>query len=248
MYDPDVIHRDIAPDNIILLHDGRMNLTDFGAARSYLGDKSMTVVVKKGFAPVEQYMSRGSSAATDVYALAATIYYCVTGKVPPDSAERQYGDIPLESPAGLGADLTPGQETALTKALALQQKARTQSVQEFLEQLHAKEMPKPIPKSEPQKKKKKKPAVLAAVLLLAVIVAGILLFPDSTTENETLEVPPTVAETTEATPPPATRSASDWKANMVGLYHVAPIKLSPWRIQRFTADCINDMRHNIFAR
>lgn len=102
MHERGVIQRDIAHDNIVLLPDGQMKLIDIGAARSYVGDKSMTVVVKKGFAPVEQYMSKGSSASTDVYALAATIYYCITGKVPPDFAERQYDDIPLITPSALG--------------------------------------------------------------------------------------------------------------------------------------------------
>lgn len=137
MHDRGVIHRDIAPDNIILQPDGRMKLIDFGAARSYVGDKSMTVVVKKGFAPLEQYFSSGSTTGTDVYALAATIYYCITGKVPMDSAQRQNEDVPLASPVSLGADITPEQESALMNALEVQQKARTQSVKAFMEGLDA---------------------------------------------------------------------------------------------------------------
>ena len=110
MHERGVIHRDIAPDNIILLPDGHMKLIDFGAARSYVGDKSMTVVVKKGFAPLEQYFSKGSDSSTDVYALAATIYYCITGKVHMDSAQRHSEGIPLPSPASMGADITQHQE------------------------------------------------------------------------------------------------------------------------------------------
>lgn len=132
MHERGVIHRDIAPDNIILMPSGQMKLIDFGSARSYLGDKSMTVVVKKGFAPLEQYMSKGATASTDVYALAATIYYCITGTVPADSAERQCDETPLVSPTDLGADLTAAQEQALTKALEIQQKVRIQTVQELL--------------------------------------------------------------------------------------------------------------------
>lgn len=98
MHQRGIIHRDIAPDNIILLPDGRLKLIDFGAARSFVGDSSMTVVVKKGFAPVEQYVSKSSSACTDVYALAATIYYCITGKVPMESAERQYNNDRFRCP------------------------------------------------------------------------------------------------------------------------------------------------------
>lgn len=123
-----VVHRDIAPDNIIMLPDGQLKMIDFGAARSYVGDKSMTVVVKKGFAPVEQYMRKGSNASTDVYALAATIYYCVTGIVPPDSAERQYGEAVMVAPSALGVELQPDQEYALEKALELQPKDRIQTI------------------------------------------------------------------------------------------------------------------------
>ena len=131
MHQRGVIHRDIAPDNIILTPDRQMKLIDFGAARSFVGDQSMTVVVKKGFAPVEQYLSKGSTACTDVYALAATIYYCITGTVPMDSAQRQYDGTPLPSPSSLGADILPYQEAALGKALELQPKDRIQSIAEL---------------------------------------------------------------------------------------------------------------------
>ena len=153
MHQRGVVHRDIAPDNIILLPDGQMKLIDFGAARSFFGDRSMTVVVKKGFAPVEQYLTKGSTAATDVYALAASIYYCITGTVPLDSAERQYDNLPLQAPTTLGAALTPTQEKALGHALEIQQKTRTQSVQEFLDQLAAKEIlpEKPADSLPPEK-------------------------------------------------------------------------------------------------
>lgn len=126
-----VVHRDIAPDNIIFLPDGRLKLIDFGAARSYVGDKSMTVVVKKGFAPVEQYMRKGSNASTDVYALAATIYYCITGIIPPDSAERQYGEAELQAPTVLGIEISRAQERILEKALEIQPKDRTQTIGEL---------------------------------------------------------------------------------------------------------------------
>ena len=158
MHQRGVVHRDIAPDNIIMLPDGRLKLIDFGAARSYLGDKSMTVVVKKGFAPVEQYMRKGSNACTDVYALAATIYYCITGVVPPDSAERQYGDATLCAPTNLGAELTQVQELALEKALEIQPKERTQSIAKFIEELKKAPVPAPDLQLSREKKPKKEKA------------------------------------------------------------------------------------------
>ena len=158
MHERGVIHRDIAPDNIILQPDGQMRLIDFGAARSYIGDKSMTVVVKKGFAPVEQYFSTGSTASSDVYALAATIYYCITGVVPMDSALRQSERKSLTSPASLGADISPRQEKALLKALEIQQKNRTQSMLSLLNNLKIKQPEAPKPEQpKPEKPKPEKP-------------------------------------------------------------------------------------------
>ena len=198
MHQRGVVHRDIAPDNIILLPDGQMKLIDFGAARSYVGDKSMTVVVKKGFAPIEQYMRHGSSAATDVYALTATIYYCITGAVPPDSAERQYDEESLKSPISLGAEMSKEQERAILKALEVQPKKRTQSVAELVKALeHAPkpEKPKPVKKAEknkaePQKKPKWMIPVVAAVLLC--ILGGVLFLgkesPAAPVESEPVQI------------------------------------------------------------
>ena len=165
MHSRGVVHRDIAPDNIIMLPDERLKLIDFGAARSYVGDKSMTVVVKKGFAPVEQYMRKGSNASTDVYALAATIYYCVTGIIPPDSAERQYGEAELLAPTALGIEVSHGQERVLEKALEIQPKDRTQTIAELARALE--QAPKPAPpkpeKSRPVPKKERVQEVQSAV-------------------------------------------------------------------------------------
>jgi serine/threonine protein kinase len=86
-------HRDIAPDNIMLLRDDRPVLLDFGAARRVIGDmtQALTAILKPGFAPVEQYselpgMKQG--AWTDVYALAAVIHFMILGKTPPSSIDR----------------------------------------------------------------------------------------------------------------------------------------------------------------
>lgn len=90
-------HRDIAPDNIMLLRDDRPVLLDFGAARRVIGDmtQALTVILKPGYAPVEQYaempgMQQGPW--TDVYALAAVVYFMLTGETPPASVGRLMQD------------------------------------------------------------------------------------------------------------------------------------------------------------
>lgn len=125
-----IIHRDISPDNVMWMPDDTLKLLDFGCARSMEDGKSMTVQLKHGFAPVEQYMTRGQGPWTDVYALSATIYYCLTGKVPPMAPERLEADQ-IQPPSTLGVRMEQGQETALLWGLTVQPKARPVSMEVF---------------------------------------------------------------------------------------------------------------------
>ncbi|MCR5576697.1 MAG: protein kinase [Oscillospiraceae bacterium] len=128
-----VVHRDIAPDNILVTSDGTAKLIDFGAARYSTGEKSksLDVILKHGFAPYEQYMRRGRQGPwTDVYALGATWYYALTGKVPPEAVERRDEDT-LVSPSALGVEIDTASEQALLKALAVTAPERFQSMGEF---------------------------------------------------------------------------------------------------------------------
>ena len=132
MHELGLIHRDISPDNLMLEH-GIIKLLDFGCAREAAdGDATMTIMLRHGYAPLEQYQSSSGAqgAWTDVYALAATIYFCITGKKPPQSMDRIFQDD-LIPPRKLGADLTASQEEALLRALKVKPKARFQSVKEF---------------------------------------------------------------------------------------------------------------------
>lgn len=125
-----VIHRDISPDNIMICSDGSLKLIDFGSARAFENQVRLTVSLKREFAPIEQYGTKGQGAFTDVYSLAATMYYTFTGKLIPHAPERQNSDR-LQPPSALGIKLGQKQEKALLKALAVNPDDRFQSMQEF---------------------------------------------------------------------------------------------------------------------
>jgi serine/threonine protein kinase len=132
-------HRDIAPDNIILLADtGRPLLLDFGAARRVIGDmtQALTVILKPGYAPVEQYdenpgMKQG--AWTDVYALAAVLHWAIAGKTPPPAVGRMMHETytPLAHNAVAAARYSQSFLQAIDQALAVMPGQRTPSIDRF---------------------------------------------------------------------------------------------------------------------
>ena len=131
-----LIHRDISPSNIMVLTDGRVKVLDFGSARlqNASGELSLSVMLKPGYAPMEQYSTHGEQGSwTDVYAMSATIYKLITGKTPPASTDRLMEDT-LEPPSKLGAKLTPAQGRRCC-GLALRPANRTQSMAELAEGL-----------------------------------------------------------------------------------------------------------------
>jgi len=142
-----LIHCDISPDNIFLMKSGQVKLLDFGAARSTLrGDVQTSVIVAKpGFSPYEQMKGRNMGTWTDVYALAVTIYCCLTGKVLPDSTERMIQDKTIW-PSQMGLAIpSKNWEQVLKKALALKPEDRYQSVSRFWSELTGSDGNKPHP-------------------------------------------------------------------------------------------------------
>ena len=133
-------HRDLSPDNIMILESGAPMLLDFGAARQVIGDmtQALTVILKPGFAPIEQYADDESMRQgpwTDIYGVGAVLYYAVTGKAPTASVARLVKD-PLKKLATL-PDIGVSQEFAgaIDHALGLFPADRPQSVDDFLAEL-----------------------------------------------------------------------------------------------------------------
>ena len=133
-----LIHRDISPDNIMVLPDGRIKLMDFGAARDYteFGEKSLSIVLKPGYAPPEQYQTHGVQGPwTDIYALCATMYKCITGESPPDAIDRLVDDH-LKKISAFGLTVSPQIEEAIIKGMSVAAKDRYQNVGDFCEDLY----------------------------------------------------------------------------------------------------------------
>ena len=160
-----IVHRDISPDNIMLTFTeetgvesagkqagqagangpafygniAAVRLIDFGAARMTAKNdqKSLTIILKHGYAPEEQYRSHGEQGPwTDVYALCAVFYRMLTGKVPEPAMDRLFSDG-LKRPEELGSKVSPAVSEAIMRGLAVKKEDRIQSVRELTDALYA---------------------------------------------------------------------------------------------------------------
>lgn len=134
-----IIHRDISPDNIMITKDySDIYLIDFGTARnaSVDGEHSVSVYKKGTYTPVEQQSTHGKQGAwTDVYALCATIYVCITGRTLPEAVDRMIDDT-MVLPSRLGIAVSPQVEQALVRGLAVKPEERIQSMRELWKALY----------------------------------------------------------------------------------------------------------------
>lgn len=139
VHESHIIHRDISPDNIMVMPDGNTKLIDFGAAHEVQQDeegnqKSTEAILKYGFAPPEQYQRKGELGPwTDVYAMCATIYYCTTGKLPPNATDRVLGseDFAWDQVPNISGTMA----AILRKGTAIRKDDRIQSMRQLREAL-----------------------------------------------------------------------------------------------------------------
>lgn len=132
VHEAGLLHRDISPDNIMVDDAGNANLIDFGAARAYMQQQELTVMMKQGYAPIEQYSSTAAQGRyTDVYALGCTLYATLTGRRVPEAPARLDGAVtpPLTQ---LRPDLPGSFSAAIEKAIEILPENRFQTMHEFL--------------------------------------------------------------------------------------------------------------------
>lgn len=134
-----IIHRDISPDNIIVTKDNKLVLVDFGSARQVDGtDRSLTVMIKRGYSSPEQYRSRGEQGAwSDVYAICATMYFMLAGKAPDEAIDRILDDETTSLLDMKEVQLPKKMKQAVMKGISLRYNERYQTVSELKAALRA---------------------------------------------------------------------------------------------------------------
>ena len=220
-----IMHLDIKPANVMLRkEDGRAIVIDFGLSKQYDAEGNQTsstpVGISAGYAPMEQYQQGGVkefSPETDIYSLGATLYYLVTGNVPPQAV-----NIADEGLPALPSHLSSGLRNAIERSMEIQRKRRPHSIKEFLALLNeddrvvtpaatptstSDETVISIPKAEQQKPKapkveapkpespKKKSKLWVWLLLLVAIVGGIVALSGGSDDSATQPTPTVNVET-----------------------------------------------------
>ena len=145
-----LIHRDISPDNIMICKDRSIKILDFGGARDFVanGDKSLSVMMKPGYTPEEQYRTgKEQGPWTDVYALCATMYRCITGQIPQAAWERVSKDN-LKPITELQPNCSGEVAYVIQKGLSVYKKDRWQSMEELYDSLYKEDVVEEVEKEE----------------------------------------------------------------------------------------------------
>jgi len=204
---PPVLHRDIKPQNILVSRDRKVYLVDFGIAKvGGAGQKTATGArgVTPGFSPPEQYLATGETdVRSDIYSLGATLYFLLTGKVPPDAIERlqreMAGQPLLEPIRSVNTAVSQQVEQAIMMAMALRKEQRFNNVGEFLAGLKGQTMliQPPAPRTVPQQPMPQPPVRLSGV-------------QPSSVSHPAQSSTPAQPSPAQMTPPPVVGGAREW--------------------------------------
>lgn len=186
-----IVHCDISPEAIIITDNGNVKLTDFGAAKyvTTANSKSLAIILKQGYAPEEQYRSKGIRGPwTDVYAVAAVMYRMITGIVPPESVDRALMDN-LKEPSKLGIEISESMENAIMNALNIYKENRTASAEIFLKELNSDRVQR-IKVKKNKNTTGKIPLwckIMVACFAVIIAVGGVILFNANSKKDKEFE-------------------------------------------------------------
>ena len=201
-----LIHGDINPESIMLLPDGRVKLLAFGTAKQHLYDGNVELPYDPTPGYVANDLENNPGPWCDVYALCATMYRMITGVIPPNLTDRTVFRHDLKKPSELGAVITPVQEAALMKGLAIDSADRFRSIGE-LRKAFAGETDIRKDNGKPHKPKRRQGAsaakgagkkrsrikiIIAAVAAVLVIAAGVLIFAHASAQKDQTVIMPDV--------------------------------------------------------
>ncbi len=171
-----IIHRDVAPDNIFICSDinFRIKLLDLGAARLADGDDdAIDIILKPGYSPVEQYDVDGLNnldERSDIYSLAATLYYLLTGIKPDEATNRKIEDK-LAEPRSVNPKVSENLNNSVMKAMAIDRHMRFKTVDDFLNAIKGEIKVIPL---RMEKRRRKIKQITGVIIALLVITAGII--------------------------------------------------------------------------
>lgn len=176
-----ILHRDVSPDNIFLCSDGRVKLIDFGAARELKEDAALSVVVKAGCTPPEQYRKNGRQGPwTDLYALGATFYRMLTGTYPETAPDRAFGDRECPAPSVINPAVPPYIDALLARCLAYDYTLRVARASEVIEVLRAeKKLPQPAQILQKRRALRRTTYILVSICLVLFLLIALVIYKQS---------------------------------------------------------------------
>lgn len=168
-----ILHRDINPSNIFICMGGKTKLIDFGSARisDDENEKTRSVIITPGYAPPEQYRAKSKQdSRTDIYALCAVMYRCVTGVKPVESLDRTVDDM-LDEPMVINSDVPEWLDKIIMRGMALQPELRFKSAAELKNALIGHEKVD-LPQEKIKKRRISRALQIAAAVVVILGAAG----------------------------------------------------------------------------